>query len=103
VPINKLPADLRDIVLANFNDQDESKRLDLSQEVWDRTSESLLKNNMCMGINGAVFKKDKLGMIPEMVLEIYNGRKKAKNKMLEFQQQKVNIKEILDKKKIDKD
>lgn len=103
VSINKLPTDLRELVLTHFNNQDESARLDLPQEVWDRTSEALLKNNMCMGINGAVFKKHKLGMIPEMVLEIYNGRKKAKNKMLEFQQQKVNIKEILDKKKIDKD
>ena len=94
-----LPADLKEIVLKYFNDQNEENRLNMSEDIWDKTKELLNKYNMSLGINGAVFTKDKLGMIPEMVLEIYNGRKKAKNKMLEFQQQKVNIKEILERKK----
>ena len=92
-----LPPELRDIVLTYFNDQDEEKRLQLPQEVWDMTTELLKEHNMALGINGAVFKKDKLGMVPEMVQDIYDSRKKAKKTMFKYMQRKILIKDILNK------
>lgn len=97
VPIHELPNDLRDIVLTYFNDQDESKRLKLPDEVWQRTTELLNEHNMSLGINGAVFSKEKRGMIPELVQDIYDSRKKAKKTMFKYMQQKVLINEIIKK------
>lgn len=90
-----LPPELRDIVLKYFNDQNESARLVMDQDVWDATTSLLKKHNLALGINGAAFRKDKLGMVPEMVQEIYDARKQAKKTMFKYQQQKVTIKEIL--------
>lgn len=95
VPKYKLPENLRDIVLQYFNDQEESKRFDLSDDVWAATTKALQDNNMALGVNGAVFKKDKLGMIPEMVQEIYDGRKQAKKTMFDYTKRSILIKEIL--------
>ena len=98
VPKYKLPEQLRDIVLQYFNDQNEEARLDLPKDVWEATTKSLQDNNLALAINGAVFKKDELGMVPEMVQEIYDGRKQAKKKMFEYEQRKILIKEILKEK-----
>lgn len=93
--VHELPPELRDIVLAYFNDQEEEKRLELPKEVWNRTTELLNEHNLSLGINGAVFTKEKRGMIPELVQDIYDSRKKAKKTMFKYQQRKVLIKEIL--------
>ena len=98
VPKHKLPEQLRDIVLKYFNDQEESNRLTLPKEVWETTTKLLQDNDLALGINGAVFKKDKLGMVPEMVQDIYDGRKQAKKTMFKYEQQKVLIKSILKEK-----
>lgn len=98
VPKYKLPDPLRDIVLQYFNDQEESNRLKLPPEVWARTTKLLQDHDLALGINGAVFKKDKLGMVPEMVQDIYDGRKQAKKMMFKYEQQKVLIKSILKEK-----
>jgi DNA polymerase elongation subunit (family B) len=95
IPKYKLPDQLRDIVLQYFNDQDESKRLELPKEVWEATTKSLQDNNLALGINGAVFSKDKLGLVPELVQEIYDGRKKAKKIMFDYTKRAILIKEIL--------
>lgn len=95
VPKHKLPPQLRDIVLQYFNDQDESARLNLPQEVWECTTNLLNEHNLTLGINGAVFTKEKLGMVPEMVQDIYDSRKKAKKQMFVYEQRKVLIKKIL--------
>lgn len=97
IPKHKLPADLRDIVLQYFNNQEESQRLELPSEVWELTTDLLNKHNMSLGINGAVFGKEKLGMVPEMVQEIYDSRKKAKKTQFEYERRKVLIKDILRK------
>lgn len=95
VPKYKLPDELRDIVLAFFNDQEEGNRLKLSPEVWSKTTELLQKHNLALGINGVVFKKDKPGIIPEMVQEIYDPREKAKEQMQLYEKRKILIESIL--------
>ena len=95
IPKHKLPPALRDIVLTYFNDQNEEARLHLSDEVWEATTDLLKLHNMTLGINGAVFSKEKLGMVPEMVQEIYDSRKSAKKTMFQFEQRKILIKKIL--------
>lgn len=99
VPKHKLPPELRDIIISYFSDQDEEKRLKLDPMIWTRTTELLQENNLSLGINGAVFKKDKLGMVPEMVQDIYDSRKQAKKTMFKYQQRKILIKEIIKEKK----
>ena len=95
VPKSQLPAELRDVVMTYFNDQLEEKRLELPEDVWQLTEALLKKYNKALGINGAVFDKSALGMVPEMVLEIYNNRKKAKKTMLAYEDRKIMIREIL--------
>ena len=73
--IDKVPSDLRPIILSYFNDQDEGKLLDYPDEVWEATTELLLEHELSLSINGAVFRNDKVGIIPELVLGIYNERK----------------------------
>lgn len=95
IPKHKLPSQLRDIVMQYFNDQDESKRLTLPNEVWQTTTRLLEENNMALGINGAVFDKSSLGLIPQLVQDIYDGRKQAKKTQFKYEQRKVLIKQIL--------
>jgi len=95
VPKHKLPPALRDIVLTYFNDQEEAERFKISDDIWQKTEKLLKEHNMCLGINGAVFKKDELGMIPFMVQEIYDGRKAAKKTMFMYQQRAILMQEIL--------
>lgn len=95
IPKHKLPADLKDLVLSKFNDQNEENRLKMSKDEWDVVENLLQKYNYSMAINGAVFDKSKLGMIPEMVQEIYNSRKAAKKMQFRYEQQKIKIKEII--------
>ena len=59
--------------------------------------ELLQKYNYSLGINGAIFSKDKLGMIPKLVTEIYSSRKAAKKKQFQYEKQKILIKEIIAK------
>lgn len=95
VPKCNLPPELRDVVLAHFNDQEEQNRFDLDKEIWEHTTSVLKKNNMALGINGAVFTKDKIGMIPELVQEIFDSRKIAKDTQFEYEQRKVLIGKIM--------
>lgn len=95
VPKHKLPNQLRDIVLQYFSDQDEARVLALPKEVKEKTTELLQEYNLALGINGAVFTKEKTGIIPELVLELYSTRKAAKRTMFSYEKQKVLIQEIL--------
>lgn len=95
IPKRNLPSELRDIVLKYFNDQDEAARLHMDPTIWDATKELLNKHNIALGINGAAFSKDKLGMVPEMVQDIYDARKKAKQTQFKYEKRKVLIQDIL--------
>lgn len=95
IPIFKLSPEMREIVQRFFNDQDESKRFEITKNEWDYIKEIAKRDNVSIGINGAIFDKSKLGIIPRLVQEIYNGRKQAKKTMFKFEQRKVLIKDIL--------
>lgn len=81
VPVHKLPADLREIVIKYFNDENEDARLKLPQAVWDKTKEILTRENYSMSINGAVFDCSKEGLLPQLIKRIYNNRKGTKKEM----------------------
>ena len=103
VPLAKAPAEIRDILKAYYYDQDEARVLKLYEEhnpVTVTLSELLKKYNLCVGINGALFKKDFLGIIPRLVNAIYDNRKKDKKEMIKYENQKVLIGEILSKRGI---
>lgn len=98
IPKYKLPDQLRDIILSYFNDQNEEARLKLDKNIWDTTTALLKEHNLSLAINGAVFNKNKLGIVPELVQEIYDSRKTAKKSMFLYERQKVIIKQILKEK-----
>lgn len=81
VPVHKLPADLREIVLKYFNDEDEDARLKLPREVWHKVKEILVRENYSMAMNGAVFDRSKEGLLPQLITRIYNNRKETKKEM----------------------
>ena len=95
IPKYKLPEKLRDLVLMHFNDQDDEKRIYMDNNIWNNVTSELQENNLALAINGAVFSKDKLGMVPEMVQEIYDSRKKAKKTMFNYEKRKILIEEII--------
>jgi len=95
---HELPPELRDQVLKHYNDQDEWNRFDLPQEEWAKTTALLKHHKLGLGINGAVFKTDEIGMVPAMVQEIYDSRKKAKKTMFLYERRKILISEILKEK-----
>jgi len=58
------------------------KESDLS---WD--------DDYCIAANGAMYQKDRVGFMPELVTRIYNERKQYKKTMLSKKQKLVNIEE----------
>ena len=59
-----------------------AKTADLS---WDE--------DYCIAANGAMYSKEKVGFMPELVTRIYNERKQYKKTMLQKKQVLVDIKE----------
>lgn len=100
---HKLSPELKEIVLRLFNNQNESERFHITESEWDYIKTILNRDNVTLAINGAVFKKDKLGILPGTVQQIYNDRKVAKKTMFKYEQQKILIKEILSRKKAEKE
>lgn len=94
VSLDKLPSDLRDLIIKYYDNDNEQERLKLSQTVLDKTSELLKKYNLSMCVNGVCFRKE-LGIIPRLVNEIYDNRKKDKKEMFEYEQLTVKIGTIL--------
>jgi DNA polymerase elongation subunit (family B) len=94
VEIKDLKPELRELVLRYFNDQEEHKRFDIPVEHWTATTKLLQEENMSLGINGAVFKNDNIGMIPEMVQDIYGKRKQDKKTMFKYQQKAIQLREM---------
>lgn len=95
VPKHKLSPELREIVLRLFNNQNESERFNITDEEFKYVKSILKRDNVTLGINGAVFRKDELGIIPRLVQEIYNSRKQAKKVMFKYEVRKVLIKDII--------
>ena len=56
-------------------------------------------NEYAVAANGACFDKSKLGVIPEIVKEIYKNRKNVKIEMLKVETEIENIKKEIEKRK----
>lgn len=95
IPKHELPPELRDIILTHFNDQCEADRLELPEHVWNTTTKLLKEHDISLAINGAAFTKEKLGLVPEMVQDIYDKRKEDKKTSFKYKQAAVKIKDIL--------
>ena len=97
VPKSKLPDDLKDIILSHWSrfNVNTSEIFDVSPENKKITSELLNKYNYSMGANGAIFNKDKIGLVPTMIQDIYKTRKQAKKTQFKYEQRKVLIGELI--------
>jgi len=95
IPRHKLPSELRDIVMAFFDNQDVAERLELDDHIWEQTVELLQEHNISLGVNGAAFDRTEVGMVPSMILDIYANRKKAKKEQFKHEKGKIMIQEIL--------
>jgi DNA polymerase elongation subunit (family B) len=98
IPIYDLPPKLKEYILRYFNDEDEDKRLEIPRDILDKVSDELREHNLCLGINGAVFKADSSGIVPNMIKEIYANRKKAKQTQFEYEKKKLLIKNLIKEK-----
>ena len=95
VPQEQLPSDLREIVNKYFSGQIDDPKLTLNKEIFEKLNILLKKYNLSMALNGACFKRDKQGIIPRLVTEIYANRKKDKKMMQRYEAQKILIEKIL--------
>lgn len=95
VPKSKLPPELRELVLMHFTGKTDQEILDTPQEVWDKVTPILEKHNLSLTFNGTCYSKDKVGIIPRLVNQIYDGRKLDKKQMFKYEQQAVEIEKIL--------
>ena len=83
--LNISPETLIDRKHPNVNvDKMIAKTADLS---WDE--------DYCIAANGAMYSKERVGFMPELVTRIYNERKQYKKTMLQKKQKLVDIKEEL--------
>ena len=95
IPVSKAPPEVREMILTHYNDQNEDRLFDLSNDVKLKTSDILKKYKLSMGINGALFSNEETGLIPQLVLDIYLGRKKDKKTMLKYDRAYELLKETL--------
>ena len=94
VNIQDRPKELQDMINKHFYDQDEARLLELyysNPEVFTLMSTILTKYNFTMGFNGAIFSKNREGLIPKLVKHIYAERKLKKKEM--FKYEKLALKE----------
>lgn len=101
ISMDKAPPELRDLLKSVIKkEQDEEQFLDLKDnniEKFEKITNLLQKYKLSLGINGALFDISKKGLIPSLVTEIYNNRKKAKKTMNNYIAKSVMIKDILHK------
>lgn len=101
IPEHKIPKDLKLLRDQYFNDEDELRRLDdYLKGNLDEFNKLLKKYNMSCGINGALFTKDFVGVIPTLVAGLYGKRKTAKKEMLTHEKNMQLIKDELHKRGI---
>ncbi len=92
IPYDRLPEELKTLYDTYMVDEDETKFLD--ESIAEEVSVLCKKYNVSFGIN-AFFKKDKIGIMPELVSEIYEDRKIAKGKMLKYKVLKTLLNETI--------
>lgn len=96
VPLAKAPPELRDAIMIATDGQDEQKMLKLDFSYQKHLTALLQKYRMSLGINGALFRTEELGLIPELVSSIFFERKKMKKHMLKCYDLVTQISRILE-------
>ncbi|UTS51975.1 DNA polymerase [Synechococcus phage BUCT-ZZ01] len=68
----------------------------------EEITQTLKQHNYTMAANGVAFKRDKMGIMPELTKRVFEGRKTAKKKMLAAKQQYIDTDDISFKKEADR-
>jgi len=102
VPQEKLPNDLKILVNKYFSGQKDVDKLNVDPKILNQITTLLKKYNLSMAINGACFKRDKQGVIPRLVTDIYANRKKDKKMKQRYEAKKVLINKILTERQLTK-
>lgn len=95
VPKHKLPDDIRDVIMKYYPDQNEENRFDIPKEVKDYLKIKLKAHKLSLAINGACFSTKKVGIIPQLIMEIYTGRKADKGISGDFAKIAIQMKDYL--------
>lgn len=90
IPEEQLHPELMELRNKYQRDEDETKFL--NDDVMNEIEPICKKHNVSFGIN-AFFKNDKLGIIPEVIDNIYRERKIAKQKMLKYKTMGSRVKQ----------
>jgi len=93
-----LPPTLRDIILKYYDNQLEDERFDIPDDILSACIKELEDHKLSLAVNGAVFSNEYVGMIPEMILDIYKTRKHAKTKQLAYENRQILIQKIINEK-----
>ena len=94
----KAPPGIKEVINLIVSGQDENRLLNIPDSLKDVLTQALKKHHLCMGVNGALFDASKVGLVPELVTNIYNERKVAKFKMLQTQAKLALINDLLEDK-----
>lgn len=97
---HEVPSELQDVLRKYYNSQDETRIIDLSKDVKDIVTSLLQKYNIALGINGACFRREKEGIIPKTVRDIYLSRKDKQKLLKKSQSIQIKVQEILRKRGI---
>ena len=98
--LGSIPAELRDAVKIATSGQDEEHMLKLDENYWKHLTNLLKKYNMSLGINGALFSREEVGLIPELVSKIFFQRKEMKKHMLKCYDLTTQINRILEERNV---
>lgn len=74
----------------------------LNDGVDQELSEAIRVLDLAMTANGALYRRDHIGVIPSIILEYYAERKEVKKEMLSVESEMESIKEELERRKIRK-
>ena len=72
---------------------DTERSFECVRKVYSKEIDLSTEEGYTVGANGAMYTKDKVGFMPEIITRIYNERKQYKNTMLQHKQKLVDIKE----------
>ena len=61
------------------------------EKLITRTEDIFTPDDVCVAANGATFRKDKQGIMPELVIKMYQERVGYKKKMLQYKQLLVDV------------
>ena len=74
-------------------DGDTERPFECVRKVYNKEADLSTDEGYTVGANGAMYTKDKVGFMPEIITRIYNERKQYKKTMLQCKQKLVDINE----------